>query len=222
MSEQESDYDAYCDSQCSFTPAPARPGSRDYDLKDSGTRREFDTGAKRDAATGKGRYDLISPLATRRKAILLEKGAIKYDARNWEKGMPLSVFLDCAKRHLDKYLEGLRDEDHLAAASWNIDCMMHFEEMIARGLKPAELDDMPSYVPAPVDQIEITAPPPDDLFHVEVLVPVEGEEPQWVEQGHGRDSFPVAVGAAEHLFDTRTDHAIRVKHRGVILWTCTR
>ena len=38
-------------------------------LDDSGERQQYATGAVRDLATGKGRYDLISPIALRRLAL---------------------------------------------------------------------------------------------------------------------------------------------------------
>lgn len=60
--------------------------------------------------------------------------------RNWEKGMPFSRYIDSAKRHLDKYIMGMTDEDHLAAAAWNIFAIMHHQE-----LGQTELDDMPHY-----------------------------------------------------------------------------
>ena len=117
-----------------------------YVVKDSGIHQQYDTGAKRDRRDGKGRYDLISPLALKRIAVHLEKGAIKYSPRNWEQGFPFTRMLDSAKRHLDQYHEGDRDEDHLAAVCFNVMAMMHFEEMIARGLLPSELNDMPNYI----------------------------------------------------------------------------
>lgn len=132
---------AYMDVDRDRLDAPLQPVT-----KDSGSRREFSTGSKRDAATGKGRFDLMSPMVLRRDAGLLERGADKYGDRNWEKGQPLSVFLDCATRHLLKHHMGYRDEDHLAAARWNIAAMMHVEHQIARGMLPAELDDLPCYV----------------------------------------------------------------------------
>lgn len=119
----------------------------DYDLKDSGKRLDYSTGAKRDVTEGKGAYHLLQVLALRRVAVVLEKGAKKYDARNWEKGIPMSRFMDSALRHLFQYLEGRRDEDHAGHAAWNILCMIQTEEMIARGLLPADLDDLPNYVP---------------------------------------------------------------------------
>lgn len=116
-------------------------------LKDSGERHAFETGAQRDNSTGKGRYDLLPVLALRRLATTFEKGAEKYAARNWEKGIPLSRYIDAAMRHLMKHLEGWTDEDHAAQALWNVACMIQTQEMVDRGLLPRELSDLPSYLP---------------------------------------------------------------------------
>ncbi|MBM4043017.1 MAG: hypothetical protein FJ290_31395 [Planctomycetes bacterium] len=99
-----------------------------YKLADSGQREEFDGGAVRDVRSGKGRYDLLSPHALGRLAAVYEKGAAKYAARNWEKGIPVSRCLDSALRHIFQYLAGAKDEDHLAQADWNLQAVMHFEE----------------------------------------------------------------------------------------------
>ena len=115
-------------------------------VKDSGERQEFDTGSRRDTREGKGRFDLLPPIAIRRLAQHFENGSAKYGDRNWEKGQPLSRYLDSSIRHLFSHLEGMRDEDHLAAAAWNIICMIHTEEMIRRGLLSDQLDDLPSYI----------------------------------------------------------------------------
>lgn len=72
----------------------------------------------------------------------MEHGAVKYGDRNWEKGQPLSRYLDSAIRHLVKFMQGHRDEDHLAAARWNIAGLMHTELMICRGELPSTLDDL--------------------------------------------------------------------------------
>jgi hypothetical protein len=45
-------------------------------------------------------------------------------------------------RHAFAYLEGKRDEDHAAAVMWNAAALIHYEEQIAQGLLPAELDDI--------------------------------------------------------------------------------
>lgn len=126
---------------------------KDYTLADSGAREEFQSGAVRDRREGKGRFDLISPIALRRLAGVYEKGSRKYGDRNWEKGMPLSRFLDSAERHLNDFrmicqyerdeiplgrlpAEVDPNEDHLSQALWNVVALLHFEE-----LRP-DLDDL--------------------------------------------------------------------------------
>lgn len=113
-------------------------------IKDDGQERETyagGKGAQREKAVGKGRYDLIPVFATRRLAGWYELGAGKYGDRNWEKGIPYSRCVDSAKRHLDKFIMGMRDEDHLAAAVWNLMAIMDYQE---RGMN--EFDDMPHYI----------------------------------------------------------------------------
>lgn len=115
-------------------------------MKDSGERQSFDTGAVRDTQEGKGRFDLLPPIALRRVAKVFEKGAKKYDARNWEKGIPISRFMDSAFRHLSDYMEGKRDEDHLGQAAFNVLAAIHTEEMVERGHLPASLANTPNYL----------------------------------------------------------------------------
>ena len=115
-------------------------------IKDSGTRRTFDTGGQRDAEMGKGRFDLLPPYAIRRLAQHFEEGAQKYDDRNWELGIPLSSFLDSALRHIFKFMEGLNDEPHLVAAAWNLLCLIETEYRIGIQRLPEGLDDLPDYV----------------------------------------------------------------------------
>lgn len=183
-------------------------------IKDSGTRREFESGAVRDAEEGKGRFDLLPACAILRattfevgdlldqsgvdytitrncvietlnllykyldgeakydyfamagnlllRALELrsagfdhdgwieatypnaimdlarhyERGAKKYSDRNWEKGIPISSFIDSALRHICKVLANWTDEDHLVAACWNIMGAMWTEE------KKPELQDI--------------------------------------------------------------------------------
>lgn len=119
----------------------------EFQLKDSGKREEFQTGAVRDTSEGKGCYELISPVAMKRLAVVLEKGKKKYQARNWERGMQMGRTMQSAIRHLNDYLEGKRDEDHLGQAMFNVMVLIHTEEMINRNLLPKELNDMPNYLP---------------------------------------------------------------------------
>ena len=109
---------------------------------DSGTRESFDTGSVRDTREGKGRYDLITPIGLKRLAQHYANGAVKYGDRNWEKGQPISRYVDSAIRHLYAFLDGGRDEDHLAATAWNALAAIHTEEMVARGELPNELNDL--------------------------------------------------------------------------------
>lgn len=115
------------------------------ELKDSGERQEFSTGSVRDSEKGKGWFAHLSPIALKRLAQHVENGGRKYGERNWEKGQPLARYLESAIRHAYTYLEGSRDEDHLAAAMWNLQGIIHTEEMIRRGLLPKELDNLPNY-----------------------------------------------------------------------------
>ncbi len=90
------------------------------DLKDSGERREFPTGAVRDMAEGKGDMVSMPWEALLRLSKHYEAGAKKYNRWNYRKGIPVSSFIDSACRHLAKYQCGMDDEDHLAAAAFNI------------------------------------------------------------------------------------------------------
>jgi hypothetical protein len=111
-------------------------------VKDSGDRREFDTGSVRDVNVNKGAYHLLPCKAIKRLAQHFQNGAKKYKARNWELGQPLSVYMDSAMRHLFNHLDGMRDEDHLAACSWNVLCLIETQERINQGILPEELNDL--------------------------------------------------------------------------------
>lgn len=115
---------------------------RDYNLHDSGTRQEFSTGAMRDRQAGKGRFDLLPPIALARLARHFEKGANKYGDRNWEKGIPLSRYLDSALRHAFSYLQGQEEEDHLVAAAWNLLAALETESRVMQGELPLDLLDV--------------------------------------------------------------------------------
>lgn len=111
-------------------------------IDDSGARMSYgDEKAIREPSTGKGRFDLITPFGLTRLAKWYELGSKKYSDRNWEKGMPFSRYVDSAFRHLIKFMMGMEDEDHLAAAVWNLLCIIHHQE-----LGQTELDDLPHYL----------------------------------------------------------------------------
>lgn len=137
-------------------------------IKDSGNRREYETGAVRDMAEGKGRCDLlpldVAAVILQDGTILrlisefqrsedtrflyealanfcesrewdvptmllevskhMEEGAKKYGERNWEKGLPVSCYIDSAVRHYLKWRRGDDDEPHDRAFCWNMLCCL--------------------------------------------------------------------------------------------------
>jgi hypothetical protein len=111
-----------------------------FEVKDSGSRQEFETGARRDIQEDKPRPDLLSPFSLERVAWVYARGAEKYGDRNWEKGMPYSRYLASAERHLMAFKQGLVDEDHLAQAAWNLLAILHHQEV-----GPDGLNDLPIY-----------------------------------------------------------------------------
>lgn len=90
------------------------------EIKDSGQRTEFATGALRDMHDGKGRFDLLPWHAITEVALHCENGAKKYGERNVDKGIPQHSLIDSGIRHLVKYMNGMTDEAHLRAACWNV------------------------------------------------------------------------------------------------------
>lgn len=101
-----------------------------YQTKDSGQRQEYGSGMHRDAETGKPRFDLIMPedlpyseQMLTRWAELMERGALKYDARNWEHADSTTErdrFRGSAFRHFIQWYMGEDDEDHAAAVFFNV------------------------------------------------------------------------------------------------------
>lgn len=114
-----------------------------YVTKDTGNVKKFTTGAVRNAADGKGRYDLLPCAALRRLAGVYERGASIYQARNWEKGMSMSRCMNSGVRHSLQYLEGYRDEDHLAQAVFNLMAVIEYEERIKQGRLDPAINDLP-------------------------------------------------------------------------------
>jgi hypothetical protein len=102
----------------------------DFTTKDSGERQHFDSGMQRDTEAGKPRFDLLLPegvpyeeqLLTR-FAALLGRGAVKYDARNWEQADSADEIArakSSAFRHFMQWICGETDEDHAVATMFNI------------------------------------------------------------------------------------------------------
>ena len=109
-----------------------------FETKDSGKRQEFSTGMKRDTQDNKARYDLVMGLTQKdtllkRWAELMARGAVKYDARNWEKACTqeeLDRFRASAWRHFVQAMSGEVDEDHFSAVCFNLNGMLYVMEKL--------------------------------------------------------------------------------------------
>lgn len=99
----------------------------------------YESGAFRDKKTvDKGRFDLLPWDAIWELAIHCAKGAEVYGERNCEKGVPQHSLIDSATRHLACYQLGMDDENHLAAAMWNIAFAIYNE------MNNPEMQDIPA------------------------------------------------------------------------------
>jgi len=87
------------------------------------------------------RYDLVPPRSLKAVAEHFGKGAKKYDARNWEKGVDWSLSYAALMRHITQWWSGEDfDEDdnpHLSAVAW------HAMALIEYAVTHPELDDRP-------------------------------------------------------------------------------
>jgi len=124
-------------------------------LKDSGARREFDTGAVRDVAAGKGRMDLLPMRALKEVSKLYEEGCIKYGDRNWEKGISTHCYVDSMLRHMANFMAGMDDEPHLVQACWNALCLLDTILRVREGALPPAVHDLPMAI----DSIRLFTPP---------------------------------------------------------------
>lgn len=112
---------------------------------------KFETGAVRQTG-GKGRVDLLPMCALLRIAKHMEDSLTHYEERNWEKGMPIHCMIDSALRHLMKYVDGQKDEDHLCACATNLLMAMWTEE------KMPQMQDIPTRLLTGVGMVKPTEP----------------------------------------------------------------
>lgn len=96
--------------------------------KSEAEERSWDTGAVRDNSYDKGDMVSIPWEAILRLSRHYQAGAKRYKRWNYRLGIPVSSFVDSACRHIAKYQCGCDDEDHLAAAAFNILGAMLMEE----------------------------------------------------------------------------------------------
>lgn len=125
------------------TAAGPEAAARDYETKDSGSRRVTASGMQREVKTGQPRFDLLVPLRVpyqdqllTRTAALVERGARKYDSRDWEQASTaaeMEEFRASAFRHFMQWMFGEDDEDHAAAVVFNLLAAESTRTVIARG-----------------------------------------------------------------------------------------
>lgn len=111
-----------------MSPAP------DFTVKDSGERKQWPSGMRRDTDDTKVRWDLVfdGPML-RRYAEHLTKGAVKYEPRNWMKASSQEErdrFRASAARHFAQWMAGDKDEDHAAAVMFNLTGYEYVEERL--------------------------------------------------------------------------------------------
>ena len=111
-------------------------------IPSSGSMSEFSTGAVRDAMQNKGIPSQMPTCALRAVSRRFEDGAEKYGLGNWQKGMPMSRYVDSIYRHLWDFVDGDQDEDHLSAVIWNAMCLYYTKEKIDEEVLPSSLDDL--------------------------------------------------------------------------------
>lgn len=119
---------AYMNSGGSIPPPVT---SKDFVVKDSGKREEYENGFVRDTEEGKPDYarvlavpglHLIPIEMLERLGEHLVKGAVKYGEDNWRKAtgsIAKERFARSLARHVRQLITGDRDEDHAAAIVFN-------------------------------------------------------------------------------------------------------
>lgn len=109
---------------------------------------------------GKLAMDLIPYEWEEALAVVLTRGAVKYERHNWRRGMSWSSVLACARRHILAFQKGESHDEseagvhHLAAAAWNLLVLMTYDSwQIGTNDLPFSKLEKPLYVaPGPVLQ----------------------------------------------------------------------
>ncbi len=110
-----------------------KKNTKTFITKDSGKRKDYESGMRRDVDEGKPRYDLCYIPLLKRWAELMARGAEKYGDRNWEKANSkeeIERFKASAFRHFIQWFNGEDDEDHAAAILFNVGAKELVEEKL--------------------------------------------------------------------------------------------
>jgi hypothetical protein len=104
----------------------------EFIVKDSGERKEYNNGFVRDIEDNKtdltqlfgmSDLDLIPQAMLERWIEHMRKGAVKYGRNNWTKARgeeAVDRFKRSAARHMNQWLRGDTDEDHVSAIVFNV------------------------------------------------------------------------------------------------------
>jgi len=123
---------------------------KNFETKDSGKKETYSSGMNRDVQNDKPRFDLICAKDSKyeetllyRWAMLMARGADKYDDRNWEKANSLEEFerfKASACRHFMQLMSGEEDEDHFSAVCFNLQGMLYLMEKLNINVKGEKND----------------------------------------------------------------------------------
>jgi len=97
--------------------------NKQFETKDSGARKEFESGMRRDLQEGKPRFDLIYKPFLFDWAMLMARGAEKYTENNWmlaNSVEELNRFKASAFRHFFQLMNGETNEAHHVAVAFNL------------------------------------------------------------------------------------------------------
>jgi hypothetical protein len=108
--------------------------SKAFAVKDSGQRKQFESGMVRDVDEGKIFWSLVaSGPMLRRWAEHLTSGAKKYERDNWMLAAgneEQTRFRESAFRHFMQWYYGDTDEDHAAAIFFNVNGVEYVKEKL--------------------------------------------------------------------------------------------
>ena len=102
---------------------------------DDKTMRSFDTGATRDTAEGKLLYDkFLCPTVLKQFAKFMNMNRLQSDGQlrdgdNWQKGIPMKLYLECLGRHYHEFWTASRDSHHTRTELIGAACGIMFNVM---------------------------------------------------------------------------------------------
>jgi hypothetical protein len=118
----------------------------------------YETGASRSADVRGVRYDLVPPEGIEAVAKAMYVGSINHGDHNWKKGLKHSVYINHALRHINLYMQGKSEEDHIGHALANLMMLVwnakHLPEFNDLGVDKWNEDEIEGF------NYAVNAPPP--------------------------------------------------------------